>query len=264
MESRRRLAFVFTVAVLLCHSLALAGALDACEEYIRFGVPSENGELLCRRGYALAHNTERKTPEWVAERLTREKVNKQLPRSDNFRPDPHLEAGRRAELADYRKSGFDRGHMAPAANMRWDRTAMSESFYLSNIAPQVGPGMNRGIWASLERQVREWARERGEVYIFTGPIYSPEDDATRRIGPNRVAVPTHFYKVIFDPVRIEAIAFLMPNEKLTGRELAEFVVAIREIEALTGLDFLSAINADVQMMIETNRAERVWGYPVTD
>jgi endonuclease G len=256
MKITRSTAALLFVASLFFHAVAFADPFDACPEYVRYGIPSDKGDLLCRKGYALAHNPQRKTPDWVAERLTREKANTSRPRSDDFRPDPDLEPGHRADLADYKNSSYDRGHMAPAANMRWDKDAMSESFFLSNMAPQVGPGMNRGIWANLEGKVRAWAIKRGEVYIFTGPIYAASPDKT--IGGNKVAVPTHFYKIVFDPIKVEAIAFIMPNQSLNTKDLPKYIASIDDVEAQTGLDFLSAVDKHVQNLIESRKANALW------
>lgn len=249
-------AVVFLVS-LFFQIVALAGPLDNCEEYTKYGVPNDKGDLLCRTGYALAHNPEHKTPDWVAEHLTKEKATAVLARSNNFQPDPDLEPGSRAELADYNKSGYDRGHMAPAGDMRWDKDAMSESFFLSNMSPQIGLGMNRGIWKDLEEKVRTWAIKRGELYIFTGPIYAA-GASEKMIGANKVAVPTHFYKIIFDPVRVEAIAFIMPNQSLKTKDLPNYIVSVHEVEAQTGLNFLSTIDEPVQKLVESKKASEVW------
>lgn len=126
--------------------------LENCEEYIKYGTPGKSGTLLCRKGYLLAHDSERKTPIWVAEHLISKRVTGVIKRA-NFQPDPDLNIGKRAELIDYRGSGYDRGHMAPAGNMRWDQQAMLESFFLSNIVPQIGKDMNQGIWKELEEKL---------------------------------------------------------------------------------------------------------------
>lgn len=247
---------VAVVLVSLCFQAVLAGPLDNCQEYVRYGAPSDKGDLLCRTGYALAHNPEHKTPDWVAERLTREKATAARARSNDFRPDPDLAPGQRAELSDYQNSGYDRGHMAPAGDMRWDQNAMSESFYLSNMSPQIGPGMNRGIWKDLEEKVRTWAIKRGELYIYTGPVY--KDAPKKTIGANHVAVPTHFYKIVFDPVRVEVIAFLLPNRTLKTRDLSRYLVSVDEVETQTGLDFLSNIDKPIQKLVESKKAGGVW------
>ena len=239
-------------------TVASAGPLDNCTEYTKMGIPAERGTLLCRKGYALAHHSEYKTPEWVAEHLTREKASAYLPRKDYFKADPDLEPGERAELADYKGSGFDRGHMAPAADFRWDIEAYKECYYLSNMVPQVGKGMNQGIWADLEDLVREWATNRGELYIYTGPIYADNIDELRTIGRNEVAVPTHLYKLVYDPKKKEAIAFIMPNEELRTEDMPKYIVNINKIERETGLDFLSALSKEEQHKIESKKSAHLW------
>lgn len=238
-------------------TLSYAAPLDNCKEYVKYGIPSEKGGLICHKGYALSHNPQRKTPDWVAEHLTDEKAGAKMQRMGSFKPDPDLLPGKRAELKDYKNSGYDRGHMAPAGDMRWDKEAMKESFYLSNIVPQIGPNMNRGIWKDLEEKVRDWAMSRGEIYIFTGPIYA-QGEEIKTIGENNVAVPTHFYKVIFDPIRIEVIAFIMPNMEIKGEGISSFISSVDEVEEKTGLDFLSNINNDIQEAIESKKVERLW------
>jgi endonuclease G len=204
----------------------------------------------------LAHDPDRKTPIWVAEHLISEKANGTFDRTNNFRPDPDLNKGERAELSDYKGSGFDRGHMAPAGNMKWDQQAMSESFFLSNIVPQTGRGMNQGIWKDLEEKVRMWAISRGELYIYTGPIYAkaPPDS----IGTNKVAVPTHLYKIIYDPIAVEAIAFIMPNLVLKSSDMPSYIVTIHEVEEKTGLNFLSKLNPKIGSIVESTKAEVLW------
>lgn len=139
-------------------SPTLVGPLEDCAEYAQLGVPGHDGDLLRRPGHLLAHDPVRKTPIWVIERLTTEKATSTVvPREEgSFRINPDLVKRRRAGLSDYRNSGYDRGHMAPAADMRWDKQAMIECFCLSNMVSQVGKRMNQGIWKVLEELVRTW------------------------------------------------------------------------------------------------------------
>lgn len=256
MLNRAWFQFVFILISLIVNGASnAAGVPESCKEYAKLGVPGEYGTLLCRKGYLLAHDQERKTHIWVAEHLTYAKADTSLARSNNFQADPDLEEGGRAELSDYKGSGFDRGHMAPAGDMRWDQQAMSESFFLSNMVPQVGKGMNQGIWKNLEEKVRRWALNRGEVYIYTGPIYTGTDDT---IGANKVAVPSYLYKIVYDPVQVEAIAFIMPNQKLSASTMPTYIVSVREIENETGLNFLSKLKKQVQDSVETAKAEGLW------
>jgi endonuclease G len=242
--------FIFSLNV------AFAGSIAGCEEYAKFGIPGKNGELLCRKGYLLAHDSTNKTPIWVIEHLTAEKAKGTLPRYNKFQADPDLEEGERAELSDYKGSGYDKGHMAPSADMRWDQQAMEECFYLSNMVPQVGKGMNQGIWKNLEEDIRQWSIDREELYVFTGPIY--DGGTKKKIGDNKVAVPTHLYKIVYDPIKVEAIAFIMPNEKLDSKDMPKYIVTIREVEKKTGLNFLSKISKHKQDIIETEKAEGLW------
>ena len=242
--------------VFLAPGLSATDALEGCKEYTKMGVPGKTGTLLCRMGYLLAHDPERKTPIWVAEHLTYEKASATLARTNDFQTDPDLAEGGRAELSDYKGSGYDRGHMAPAGDMRWSEQAMSESFYLSNMAPQAGKGMNQGIWKDLEEKVRRWALDRGEIYIYTGPIYAGSE--SKFVGENKVAVPTHLYKIVYDPVRVEAIAFIMPNVKLKSSDMPNYIVTVREVEGKTGLNFLSRLRPKIEEAVETVKADGMW------
>lgn len=250
-----QLTFIlFSIAFTVSGSYAV-NVPTACKEFAKYGVPQNDGTLLCRKGYLLGYNKDRKTPSWVAEHLTSERADSSMARSNNFQPDPDLEEGERAELSDYKGSGFDRGHMAPAGDMRWDLQAMTESFFLSNMVPQVGIGMNRGIWKDLEEKVRHWAINRGEVYIYTGPIYEGD---LKTIGSDKVAVPSRLFKIIYDPVQVEAIAFIMPNQKLKASDMPSYIVPIREVEKETGLNFLSKLRKNIRDSLETETAEGLW------
>lgn len=252
----RPVSFFLSVFILFSFS-AFSGPIEDCAEYAQLGVPGHDGDILCRTGHLLAHHPEYKTPIWVIERLTKEKATRKVvPRYNRFRADPDIKKGERAELSDYRGSGYDRGHMAPSANMRWDKQAMIECFYLSNMVPQVGKEMNQGIWKDLEERSRTWAIERGEIFIFTGPIY--DDGVSKTLGKNRVTVPSRLYKIVYDPGRQEAIAFIMPNEALKTEDLPLYIVTMREVEEKTGLDFLSSLEKELQDSIETVRADGLW------
>jgi endonuclease G, mitochondrial len=253
-----RLLFQFVCLCYFSVQTVLAGPIEDCKEYTAYGVPGNSGNLLCRKGYLLSHDPDRKTPVWVAEHLTRERAQGRVAsRSDDFRADADLEPGKRAELSDYRGSGYDRGHMAPAADMEWDEQAMSESFYLSNMVPQAGVGMNRGIWAELEKRVRGWAQERGELYVYSGPIYLAAD-SENTIGKNKVAVPSFLYKVVLDPRHTEALALIMPNRKLRTEDLPNYLVSVHEVEKETGLRFFSALPAVEQERLQSASDLRLW------
>ena len=217
-------------------------------EHMQWGYPGGNCVFLIKDHYVSCHNDRTLVADWVTYHLTRDNLQGNTARTDNFRPDPELTRGERAELADYRRSGYDRGHMAPAAAFQRTREAMSETFVLSNMAPQR-PNLNRRIWRILEQDVRSLAEAHGSIWVFTGPLYLDANgnpaSATVFIGPNNVAVPTHFYKVILCEHAggtIETFAFMMQNrlQSLPGQP-SGYLVSIDEVEAASGLDFFTAM-----------------------
>lgn len=133
-----RFLILFFVLSSLSASQVAAGPLEDCQELTTYGIPRNTGDVLCHKGFLLAHDSELKTPIWVIEHLTKEKAMGTLGRKDAFKPDPDLPKGRRAELSDYKGSPYDRGHMAPAADMKWDAQAMAECFYHSNMVRSAG------------------------------------------------------------------------------------------------------------------------------
>jgi endonuclease G len=148
-----------------------------------------NGEKLIQHtGYSFVYSEEHEQAKWIAYVLNNKELDGIFDRSDNFREDPFVSSGS-ADNSDYAKSGYDRGHLAPAADMKWSEKAMSESFYYSNMSPQL-PAFNRGIWKMLEEKVRDWALENDSILIVTGPILSSKNQKKlATIGPNSVAVP---------------------------------------------------------------------------
>jgi endonuclease G len=230
--------------------------------HLRLGKPQAVYERV-REGYVLAQDGRLKIPLWVQYELDTEDLQGAVDRTDDFRPDASVPFGFRAELIDYRGSDFDRGHMAPAADMKRSRTVMSESFLLSNMCPQVGIGFNRDVWADLESAVRGWVQQRGTLTIITGPVFAVEGNhvSYEVIGQDKVAVPTHFYKIIVDandPTRVEALAFMLPNQNLSARYYGDFLCSIDEIESATGLDFLSALPASTEEAVESRKATGIW------
>ena len=194
--------------------------------------------LLCFEGYAVMHSGVTHTPLWSAEHLTAERVieSKAMKRQNTFHPAERLPAEDRAELRDYARSGFDRGHMSPSGDMP-NATTQYESFSLANMIPQ-DPNNNQNLWAGIEESTRKLARQEGELYVITGPIF--EGSSIQRINA-RVLVPTHVFKVIYDPVRREAAAYVAPNVR--GSEYQ--TVSLAELEKRVGIDFLP--NADARI-----------------
>lgn len=198
----------------------------------------------CRLGYAGLYDPQEKTPLWIAEHLDANYLGGRADRKGMaFREDPQIPAAQDAQPDDYRGSGFDKGHMAPAADFHASRPAMEQTFLLSNAVPQ-NPANNRGIWANLEAGVREWTARRGELYVITGPIYG--NAARQKIGRG-VSVPDALFKVVVDGTRREMTAFVIPNRADLGDDPSRYQVRVRDVERMTGLDFnpsLSRSDAD--------------------
>lgn len=150
---------------------------------------------LCYESFAVLHSGETKTPVYVAERLNRKSIEEaNEKRADRFFADARLPAAERAELEDYKHSGYSRGHMAPAGDMSTP-TAMAQSFSLANMVPQ-NPQQNGGSWAKIEQDTRKYAlRARGDVYVITGPVF---ERGAPTIGEGRVRVPRYLFKLVYD------------------------------------------------------------------
>lgn len=228
---------------------------------LKYGYPGGRGIVLTKQFYVILFDTTTFVPEWVTYHLTKENLQGNANRKNNFRPDPDLPEGKRSELEDYKDSGFDRGHMAPAADFKRSEEAMSETFFLSNMAPQR-PNLNRITWSHLEDEVRKLADNHGSIWIFTGPLYLDSLDhrsgPKEHIGPDSLAVPTHFFKVILcehsDGQR-EMFAFVMKNQlvKLTGTS-KDYIVTVRKVEELSGLNFFHRLPDDEETRLETSAA----------
>jgi endonuclease G, mitochondrial len=215
----------------------------------------KNGQIVEHHFFTLSYVEKYEQAEWVAYELTKDHTaNGDLKRTDDFRPDPNVPTGS-ATPEDYSNSGYDRGHLAPAGDMEFSETAMSETFYMSNMSPQI-PAFNRGIWKHLEEQTRKWAIQNGKIYVVTGGVLS--DDLPKMQG-TRVSVPKYFYKVILDYQQpdIKAIAFLIPNEK-SKKPLNAFVIPIDSVEELTGIDFFPDLPDDLENELEKTSDLKQW------
>lgn len=213
----------------------------------------EQGVLLKRRGYTLLYNTEWKIPQWVAWKLTAARLQGKAKRTDDFLPDPDLPEKVRSLDKDYAGSRYDRGHMAPAGDMKWDEQAMAESFYLSNICPQAS-NLNRGDWRELEEKCRVWAQEGEELYIVCGPVVK-EGVRHKRVGKSKVLVPEGFFKVLLVMgEQPRAVGFLYPNDDCDA-PLASYAVPVDSVEQVTGIDFYPALPDETEKRLEAVRGE---------
>lgn len=220
------------------------------EKQVDFVLPAfkASDEIIRHQGYTLRYRDQYKQPDWVAYPLLAYEITGDADRDrEQFKPDPMVENGT-ALPTDYTKSGYDRGHLAPAGDFKFSQQMMKETFFMSNISPQV-PQFNRGIWKSLEEQIRAWAfRDKG-LYVITGPVLKSGLPTIGR--QNQVAVPMYYYKVILycNVPEIRMIGFLLKNEE-SNDSIREFVVTVDEIERMTGLDFFPKIPDDLERKLE--------------
>ncbi len=212
--------------------------------------------------YSLCYRETYEQAEWSAECIKSSMLQKNATRSNDFRPDDKISTGS-ATLADYKSSGYDRGHLVPAADMSFDADAMSETFYMSNMSPQA-PQFNRGIWVNLETQVRAWAQKFGKIYVVSGPVLNKSAREFPSIGKNQVSVPEFYYKVILAPVYKDeedkntpedsesamAIGFIIPNQKCE-KEFWDYAVSIDEVENITNIDFFPQLEDSLENQVES-------------
>ncbi|NWZ63686.1 NUCG Endonuclease, partial [Acrocephalus arundinaceus] len=220
-------------------------------ELSKYGLPGL-AQLRSRESYVLCYDPRSRSALWVIEQLNRDTLSGASDRSAcDFREDDSVHEYHRATNADYRGSGFDRGHLAAAANHRWSQKAMKDTFYLSNIAPQ-NPHLNQNAWNNLEKYCRSLAKNNRNVYVCTGPLFLPRMEADGKmyvkyqvIGKNNVAVPTHFFKVLIlekESGEIELRSYVMPNSPVDDKiPLERFLVPIESIERASGLLFVPNI-----------------------
>ncbi|KAI9753412.1 MAG: nuclease [Lichina confinis] len=224
----------------------------------QYGFPGPVNDVATREALISSFDRRTRNPSWVAEHITPQSlaIHGGDRRGSTFLEDPALPQKFQAKLKDYHRSGYDRGHQVPAADAKWDQKAMDETFYLTNMCPQVGEGFNRDYWAHVEDFCRRLTQRYPSVRVISGPLYLPRRDAVdgrwrvnyEVIGnPPNVAVPTHFYKVIFaEDGRIGGNvalgAFVLPNAEISNlKPLTDFEVPIEAVERASGLEFAQSL-----------------------
>lgn len=235
----------FSLLVLVASTNHAAENFAACLQFFANNKPpvvalKETDRALCYDAFAILHSGESKTPVFVAEKLNRASVaDADEKRTDKFFPDARLRAAERATLDDYKGSGFDRGHMAPAGDMPTAQ-AMAQSFSLANMVPQA-PEHNRGVWAkSVEMATRKYAaRASGDVFVITGPFFSPSIAQSPSIGPGKVRVPTYLFKLVYDQDKNKAWAHWQLNDDATRGSKP---ISYAELVKRTGIEFLPGLN----------------------
>jgi endonuclease G, mitochondrial len=220
-----------------------------------YPAPLVGEEIISHSVIRISYNEKHEQANWVAYKLLSSHIGGPEKRQNKFLSDPKVTSFS-AHSDDYKKSGFDRGHLAPAGDFTWSQQAMAESFYMSNISPQQ-PGFNRGIWKKLEEQARRWALENEELIIVTAGVLK---EGLPQIGNrNRVSVPAYYYKILLDikEPEIKAIAFLMEN-KASNSPLMSFAISIDSLEAFTGIDFFPALEDNLENQLESTVELQKW------
>lgn len=233
-------------------SAPVAGGDELLSQDTPDGVPEQ---MLRRAGYTASYNKTTKQPNWVAWHLTADRTTGPAKRSGvDFQADMDVPAPR-AEDSDYYGSGYDRGHMCPAADNKYSEKAMEESFLFTNMCPQNG-NLNRGDWNEMEQACRRWAKEYGGVYVVCGPILYKGKHKT--IGKNKVVVPEAFFKVVLRTgENPKAIGFIYKNAE-GNRPKGDYVNTVDEVERITGIDFFPSLPDDVENKVEATADIADW------
>ena len=255
-------AVVLLILYFIVRYVATSGAAKAenrqavvdTEALMAVKLPDDVPNTLCRyKGFIAYFNRKCHIPNVVIYELTGAETDGVQQRYKNFLTDERVKGC--ANPWDYSYSGYDRGHMAPAGDMKWDEEAMRESFYMTNICPQV-KALNTGAWNKLEGRVREWAKRDSVLIVATGPILG---DSMPTIGDSKVAVPPRFFKIVMashtSPMR--AIAFIYDNARATGK-LEDHAVSVDEVEEATGIDFFSTLPDEIEDAIEAQCDVKQW------
>ncbi len=232
---------------------------DSAEKSDEYMLHTTNlGYLVRHQYYALSYDEKDEQAEWVSYYISRNRLNhKRAERTNWFEKDPKVKTGS-ATYKDYKGSGYDKGHLAAAADMAFDKQAMEDCFYMSNMSPQVH-NFNGGIWRELEELTRDWGRMYDKVYVVTGPIFEHNLGVIGR--QNKVTVPGAYYKIILDIEGKEkkAIGFVIPNE-VSNKPLTAYIKSVDEIEEITGIDFFPELEDALEEKLEAKVNQAQWKF----
>ncbi len=233
--------------------ILISGSNPAEFNYLPASV--DDNQIITYSQFTLSYNEEHEQADWVAYELTDEEVAMKQERCDCFKSDKNVTT-KSASKSDYGSTGFDLGHLSPAADNNLSELANEESFRMSNISPQL-PGFNRGIWKSLEAWTRDKATLYGSVYVVTGPVFVNNLGV---IGKNDVTIPGYYYKILLreEDSKMYSIAFLVPHIGLSG-DIQHYTVTVNTLETITGIDFFPELNNSVENRIESHLQPGKWG-----
>lgn len=261
MHKRQRDRLIYTILLLICvvgfwifeNFYTPDSYSSDSDDYLKSTIPaffipsSTTGVTVEHDHYSLSYNEAFEQAEWVIYTLKKDHLTYDDRERVDFIEDPNI-VTKSADWRNYRGSGFDRGHLCPAGDRRFSEMAYKETFYTSNIVPQERK-FNAGIWNELEKQIRQWCKKYGTVYIATGGILEP---GLSSIGEENVAIPKRFYKIVArGPLEdIRVVAFLLPHQN-SELPLDRFAVSVDQIEELTGIDFFRELSGQLEMRIES-------------
>lgn len=215
--------------------------------------------MLVKSQFIVSYDIDNLCPYYVCWSLDADRVKGTVGRTDNFHADPVMTGDCRVETSDYSGSGYDRGHMCPAADNKNSEVAMDESFCMTNICPQ-NQNLNRGAWNELEQLCRDWARDYGTLYVCCGPIF--DSDKPRKIGTRsdvKISVPDRFFKVLLYMGRVSrAIGFVFPNKECY-EDIRDYAVSVDEVERITGMDFFFHLDDELEDKLESECNPGAWG-----
>ena len=217
---------------------------------------STTGQIVHHQNYSFSYSELHEQAEWVAYELKVSHLSSTNHKRPYFEIDKTVKTGA-AHWRNYKKSGYDRGHLCPAGDRRFTKEAHDETFLTSNISPQEHK-FNAGVWNRLEQKVRYWARNNDGVFVVTGGVLK---NGLKTIGDEDVSVPNQFYKVILDNNngKIKVLGFLM-DHKDSDLPLYKFVVSVDDLEALTGIDFFPQLDDSIENKLEASRSYKSWSF----
>ena len=251
MKKRTLLLLLALFSLVSCAQRRYTGI--QCDD-VEIPAPIDGEQILRRTAYTVSYNPATRCPNWVAWKLTADHADGDVKRTSRFYEDQEVPAPR-ATPADYKGSGWSRGHMCPAGDNKWSWEAMQQTFALTNVCPQDA-GLNSGLWNSLEMDCRKWARKYGEVYIVCGPVYYNRRHET--IGDNQVVVPEAFFKVVLCLTgKPKAIGVVVKNT--SGKKKKDlYYNTVDDVERLTGFDFFPALPDALEQKIESRTNIHEW------
>lgn len=248
---------ILLTTIILCHAAFTAVAQNYSYE-LPAPLTKVPEQIVKHTGYTLSYNRSRNTPNWSAWRLTAKHTDGPVDRLTKFFADPAIPQAYRVDYYDYKGSGYDRGHMCPAGDMKWSYNAMHDCFYMSNMCPQE-PRLNSGAWKQLEEACRQWALTEGTIYIVCGPIYT-KGKRPETIGiDHSVSVPDAFFKAVLSLRRghQKAIAFVYRNDA-SKQPMSKTAMSVDALERLIGMDLFHNLNDTLEAKLESTYDLKLW------